>query len=95
MSTNTNGFSTDSNFTQEWFELVDAKPGKWNIKQIIHRIWHSVTELFAPSSELRVFTGRDRYGNTYYRVYDALTQDFHRFESENEVRIWLEQRYYR
>lgn len=95
MSTNTNGFNTGSGFAEEWFELVDESPKKWSFKQILHRVWHSLIELFAPSSELRIFTGRDRHGNTYYRVYDVSTQDFHRFESEDEVRIWLEQRYYR
>ncbi|MBE9108195.1 hypothetical protein IQ273_02010 [Nodosilinea sp. LEGE 07298] len=95
MSTNTNGLNTDSGFAQEWFELVDERPKRWNFRQAVHRIWHGVIELFTPSSELKIFTGRDRYGNTYYRVYDVLTQGFHRFESEDEVRIWLEQRYYR
>ncbi len=95
MSTNTNGFRTDSGFAEEWFELVDKNPKKWSLKQIIRRVWHGLIELFSPSSELRIFTGRDRHDNTYYRVYDVSTQDFHRFESEDEVRVWLEQRYYR
>lgn len=95
MSTNTNGFNTDSGFAQEWFELVDESPRRWSLKQAIHSLWHSLIELFAPSSELKIFTGRDRHGETYYKVYDVLSHEFHCFESENEVRIWLEQRYYR
>jgi len=94
MTTNTNDIQPDSGFSHDWFEVIDESSRRWNFKQVIHRIWSSVTELFSPSSELRIFTGRDRHGNTYYRVYDVLTQDLHRFESEDEVRIWLEQSYY-
>ncbi|MEA5449239.1 hypothetical protein VB780_11710 [Leptolyngbya sp. CCNP1308] len=95
MSTNTNGLNTDSGFAQEWFELVDERPKRWSFNWVIHRIWHGVIELFTPSSELKIFTGRDQHGKTYYRVYEVLTHDSHRFGSEDEVRILLEQRYYR
>ena len=36
----------------------------------------------------------DRDGNRYWQVYDPITQNLRCFDSENDVRIWLEQRYY-
>lgn len=46
------------------------------------------------SHEVQVWQGRDRRGNTYWRVYDPVTKASDSFSSVNEVRIWLEQRYY-
>jgi len=37
---------------------------------------------------------RDRTGSPYWLAYDPHTRTRHRFTSEREVRIWLEQRYH-
>ena len=37
----------------------------------------------------------DKNGKRYYRVYDPLHEKIHYFTTENEVRIWLDQRHYR
>ena len=37
---------------------------------------------------------RDRTGALYWRVYDPITQDRKFFYSEDDVRVWLDQRYY-
>lgn len=36
----------------------------------------------------------DRNGHCYWRVYDPITQNYSIFDSENKVRVWLDQRYY-
>ena len=45
--------------------------------------------------EPKIWQKRDRYGNFYWVVYDPTTGHSSYFSSEQEVRIWLEQRYYR
>ena len=51
--------------------------------------------LSAPASnEPRVWQKRDRFGQTYWQVYDPIRDRFARFSSEQEVRQWLEQRHY-
>lgn len=36
----------------------------------------------------------DRLGNRYYRVYDPSSETHRLFTSEEEMRVWLEERYY-
>lgn len=50
--------------------------------------------LFISGSEPIVSEHRDRDGILYYQVYDPVYDEIHTFASEDEVRVWLEQRYY-
>ena len=45
-------------------------------------------------AEPKVSEKKDRYGDTYYRVYDPQRDRYHDFNSEAEVRWWLDKRYY-
>ncbi|MCU0565192.1 MAG: hypothetical protein MUF49_01160 [Oculatellaceae cyanobacterium Prado106] len=51
-------------------------------------------EKLSRGSEPRIEHGRDRQGHSYLKVYDPLTGKTAYFQSSQEVRIWLEQRYY-
>ena len=44
--------------------------------------------------ELRVWHETDRQGNTWWYAYDPLTRRSTRQASEDDLRIWIEQRYY-
>jgi hypothetical protein len=59
---------------------------------IWNRIGQTVRHWLNTSPEPRV---RMKYsaGQAHWRVYDPTTQRSERFETEQEVRIWLEQRY--
>lgn len=46
------------------------------------------------SMEVQVEQRRDRQGQPYWAVYDPQTSQHHRFDTEQEVRIWIDQRYY-
>ncbi|MBD1910814.1 MULTISPECIES: hypothetical protein [unclassified Leptolyngbya] len=37
---------------------------------------------------------RDRNGNSFWYAYDPATRSHHQFDTEQEVRIWLDQRFY-
>ena len=50
---------------------------------------------FSQRQEPKIWHKRDRYGNFYWLVYDPTTGHSSSFSSEKEVRVWLEQRYYR
>lgn len=45
-------------------------------------------------AEPKVWEKKDRYDNTYYRVYDFQSDRYLDFNSEDEVRWWLDKRYY-
>jgi hypothetical protein len=62
------------------------------LKSVVSSIWDFV---FTPASnEPIVSQGRDRSGQIYWRVYDPVSDRSIRFSSEQEVRQWLEQRFY-
>lgn len=53
------------------------------------------SKLINNRTEPQVWHKRDRAGNTYWQVFDPVTGYFTYFSSEQEVRIWIEERYYR
>lgn len=46
------------------------------------------------NESIQIVQRRDRYGDTYWDAYDPATHSHHRFDTEQEVRIWLDQRFY-
>jgi hypothetical protein len=61
---------------------------------IWNRFWHALGRILTQSSDLSVTQRRDDFGNESFRVYDPMTRKYSAFSSEQEIRIWLEQRYY-
>lgn len=49
---------------------------------------------FVGSNQPQVRMACDRQGQLYWQVYDPVNRAHHRFDTEDEVRVWLEQRYY-
>ncbi|WP_035988062.1 hypothetical protein [Leptolyngbya sp. KIOST-1] len=45
-------------------------------------------------ADVRVTVRRDRQGQTAFVVYDAVTQQRHTFDSEQDLRAWADRRYY-
>ncbi|KAM3096894.1 hypothetical protein ACKFKG_09410 [Phormidesmis sp. 146-35] len=60
------------------------------LKSVLSLIWN----LASSSSEPQVRQRRDRFGQTYFQVYDPATRCSASLHSEQEVRQWLEQRFY-
>jgi hypothetical protein len=50
--------------------------------------------LLCKGSEPQIQQRRDRAGKCYFKVYDPISHQSAIFDSEHEVRIWLEERYY-
>lgn len=60
----------------------------------LHRIWDSLVNSLANNSDPKITQRWDKRGNSYYQVYDPTTGITGTFGSEQEIRFWLEQRYY-
>lgn len=58
------------------------------------RIWNLLLSAFSGSSEPKIYQRHDRHGNIYFKVYDPVTHQIGTFNTEQEVRVWLDQRYY-
>jgi hypothetical protein len=54
----------------------------------------SLLRYFVGSTAPRIQRRCDRAGRLYYQVYDPVDQRHYTFDSEPEVRVWLEGRYY-
>ena len=67
---------------------------KSTLLEVVNRFWLILFKLMIASSEPRVVKRRDRSNQTYFQVYDPITQRSFKFIREKDVRIWLERRYY-
>jgi hypothetical protein len=59
-----------------------------------NRFWNTLGHILTQSSEPSITQKRDRFGHDSFRVYDPMTRKYGEFSSEQEIRVWLEQRYY-
>ncbi len=75
-------------------EFIQNHPIKLPITSSLKRIGQLFIQFFASSSEPRIWTTTERYGNTFWHVYDPVSDKSKTLRSESEMRVWLEQRYY-
>lgn len=59
-----------------------------------NRLWNGLNRILVMNGEPKIEQKLDHQGNTYFRVYDPRTGMTFIFGSEQEVRFWLDQRYY-
>lgn len=59
------------------------------------RVGHQCLRFLVGSREPKITPRRDRNGNPYYEIYDPISGDRCSCATEQEVRVWLEQRYAR
>lgn len=68
---------------------------RFNILLPVQIIWQSLVKWIASGSELQVWQESDRHGRTFcWHAYDPETRNHACFGSEEEIRMWIEQRYY-
>ncbi|GAB4237220.1 MAG: hypothetical protein Kow00121_64350 [Elainellaceae cyanobacterium] len=60
----------------------------------LEQLWNLLLDTFAKGSEPRIYQKRDRYGKVFFQVYDPISGRSSTLDSEQQVRMWLDQRYY-
>jgi hypothetical protein len=65
-----------------------------NCESWLSRVWQKLTTYLSQSSGLRVWQS-DEKGSDVWNVYNPTTGDKLRFDSETDVRTWIEESYYR
>jgi hypothetical protein len=75
--------------------MAEAKQQRSHSRFWLRRIWDFVVDCYIPTTEPRIWEKRDRHGITWWEVYDPMTGQSRCCSSKQEVRAWLEQRYYR
>lgn len=63
-------------------------------KQHLSAVGTALLTYLCGSADLRVTVKRNYRGNTRFVAYDPVTQQRHTFSSEQELRVWVDQRYY-
>lgn len=63
--------------------------------RLIKSLLQTFTKYATSSSELQVWQTSDRNGNKYWQAYDPTKNRSVAFGSETEMRMWIEQYYYR
>lgn len=64
------------------------------LKFRLQQFGQALLKSFLGSREPQIATKYDREGRAYYVVYDPVDRQHYTFHSEQEVRIWLDGRYY-
>lgn len=60
----------------------------------LNDIWQRVLNYFAVSSEPRVWQSQDATGLLQWKALDPITGESVSYDSETEMRSWLEERHY-
>lgn len=68
-----------------------SKPESSSLKNWLTGIWQVVVNIMTTSDEPKVWTSRDWFGHTWWNIYFPRTGQTIRLNSEEEVRIWLEE----
>jgi hypothetical protein len=77
-----------------WTTHHPSQAADWHWRDALETGLNRLVALLSGSSEPQVTTLVDRGGQQQWHVYDPVLNHHHTFTSEQEVRVWLEQRYY-
>ena len=78
--------------TQEVTSLQSQPKTSWHLRHKLNSLWQSVVTFLETSSEPQVWTKGKDY-QTQWHVFDPATGQSAQFSSEEDVRVWLEERY--
>ncbi|WP_017303124.1 hypothetical protein [Spirulina subsalsa] len=67
-----------------------SRRGRKLTQDLLHRLF----QWLLGNNEPKIRLERDNSEQIYYQVYDPVTQERQRYLTEQEVRIWLEKRYF-
>lgn len=65
------------------------------ISVLLSKFGQHILEILSRCAELKVWEKTDRQGNHYWQGYDPQHGKSVSFGTEDEIRIWIEQQYYR
>jgi hypothetical protein len=77
-------------------EIVSAKTLRCDSDRSVNfrAFWERLLTLFSGRKEPKIWRKRDRAGNWYFRVFDPVTGAIGVMDTEQDLRVWLEKRYY-
>lgn len=71
-----------------------VKPSLSDLKHNIRNIWQKFVSFITISDEPRIWTSIEHDGQTVWHVFNPVDNSVLAMASEQEVRVWIEERYY-
>ncbi|HEY9779635.1 MAG TPA: hypothetical protein V6D09_05810 [Leptolyngbyaceae cyanobacterium] len=65
------------------------------VRARLNYLWQALTAAIVRKPEVQIWQTGNRAGKTWWNVYNPNTGELAKLGSEQEVRIWLEQSYYK
>ncbi|MDJ0724887.1 MAG: hypothetical protein QNJ38_07230 [Prochloraceae cyanobacterium] len=62
--------------------------------EYLKKLKKALINFSSPQTEPKIIRKSDRQGNSYFQVYDPHNRHYATFNSEREIRIWLERSHY-
>lgn len=88
----------DQAVSHQEFEFMihkkSVKLAKSGFAPKLKQIWNRIVKSMTATNEPTIASGRGKSGNTYWVIHDPLLGCRVFFNSETEVRVWLDKRYY-
>lgn len=84
--------TTEKDFLQVPEQNQVKKP---KLFSLVHQIWQYLVTVLAQGQQPKIWQNCDRFGQIWWYGYDPVTGCSICRDSEDEIRIWLEERYYR
>jgi hypothetical protein len=87
---------------QQWLEykkleLIPLDEPEWGrqpaLLSFLSQAWRSLMMALEQPAEPEIWQSCDRQGNTLWNAYDPMTDKQFQWSSDQELRIWLEERY--
>lgn len=74
----------------------DFKTGLLNqFKKLVEKLCQRIFNEVQTASELKITECSDKSGNLAWRLHDPVTHNSFIFNDEEELKVWIEERYYR
>lgn len=70
-----------------------ASKGTSGLPTVFQKVGKTLVDFLTSGNDLRIWT-RQRNGHLIWHVYDPMTEQRQQFSSEEDLRFWLENRYY-
>ncbi|NJR38570.1 MAG: hypothetical protein HC781_06630 [Leptolyngbyaceae cyanobacterium CSU_1_4] len=81
---------------REYWDLESLNPKqKQEQEPLVSRIFQTLVAKLSGNNDPQIKLKYSSSGQEYWHVYDPMTGKAETFATEAEVRIWVEQRYYR
>lgn len=87
-------------FYRERSEILIQAPEQKLVKKpklfsLVNKVWQYIVTVLAQGQQPRIWQSCDRFGQIGWHGYDPVTERSVCRDSEDEIRVWLEERYYR